>query len=355
MNLKKILIILSLALLSAGCSAFQTKLPAGVVKSVNGGSDWQFSNAIASSTTASLVGLNISKLDFDPNNRQTVFVGTYTDGMFRSDDSGAHWNRVLSKIFVYDFAIKPGDAKTIYASGLCVDHGCVVKTTDGGASWTEIYKEGSVATASAVRTITINPLNLNQIIIGTASGSVIKSADSGNSWQLANDFKNQVNRILWQGGNVYALVKAKGLFISPGFADNFTDLTANLKSTYAAANLINNSDTIEAFNQVFVDFTSPTLIYITTSKGLFKTVDGGQNWTAQQLPLKPSESIVHAIAIARNSSNIVYTSVGSTIYKSLDAGQSWQTQNINSGGYINYILIDPQLPQIVYAGVYLNQ
>jgi photosystem II stability/assembly factor-like uncharacterized protein len=274
--------------------------------------------------------------------------------MFRSDDSGANWKRVLSKIFVYDFAIKSGEPKTIYAAGLCVDHGCVVKTTDGGASWTEIYKEGSVATASAVRAIAINPLNLNQIIIGTGSGIVIKSADSGNSWQLANDFKSQVNRILWQGGDVYALVKGRGLFISTGFADSFTDLTANLKSSYATANLINNADTIDIFNQVFVDFTSPTLIYLTTSKGLFKTIDGGQNWTAQKLPLKPSENIVHAIAIARNSSNIVYTSVGSTIYKSLDAGQSWQTQNISSGGYINYILIDPQLPQIVYAGVYLN-
>ena len=354
MTNKKIIVFLSLILLSAGCGTFKTTLPAGVVKSLNGGSDWQFSNAIKGSTTSSLSGQNISKLDFDPGNRQVVFAGTYTDGLFKSDDSGATWSKILSKIFVYDFAIKPGDVKTIYAAGLCVDHGCVIKTADGGASWTEIYKEGSVSGASAVRAIAINPINLNQMVIGTASGSVIKSADSGNTWQLANDFKDQINRTLWQGGNVYVLLKGKGLFVSNGFAENFTEATSSLNKTYSLGSVSYSSDNIDTFSQVFVDYTSPTLIYLTTNKGLYKTVDGGSNWVLQKLPIKPSEGSARAIAIARNSSNIVYTSVGSTIYKSLDAGQSWQTQNITSGGFINYVLIDPQLPQIVYAGVYLN-
>ena len=70
------------------------------------------------------------------------------------------------------------------------------------------------------------------------------------------------------------------------------------------------------------------------------------------LPIKPSDALARAIAVARSSSNIVFTSVGNTIYKSTDAGVTWQTQRVNTAGFVNYVLIDPQLPQIDYAGVY---
>jgi photosystem II stability/assembly factor-like uncharacterized protein len=83
-------------------------------------------------------------------------------------------------------------------------------------------------------------------------------------------------------------------------------------------------------------------------------VDGGQTWSAQTLPVQPDKSVAHAIAVSKTSSNIVYASVGGTIYKSLDGGQTWQTHGIVSAGYINYILIDPLLPQVAYAGVYID-
>jgi photosystem II stability/assembly factor-like uncharacterized protein len=106
---------------------------------------------------------------------------------------------------------------------------------------------------------------------------------------------------------------------------------------------------------MFVDTTSPKLIYLTTNKGLFKTLDEGKTWLQQKLPVKPGESEAKAIAVAPSSSNLIFTRVGSTVYKSTDGGQNWQTQGIASAGFINYILIDPQLPQIVYAGVYAVQ
>jgi len=357
MNIQKIKIfpiIISLLFLSAGCNPFAVSLPSGIVKSVNGGADWQFANKVASSTTASLASVSVSKLAFDPGNHEVVYAGTYNDGLFKSQDSAASWSKVLSKIFVYDFAINPYDNKTIYAAGTCVDHGCVLKTTDGGASWNEVYHEGS-PTNTVVRGVALNPLNPNQIVIGTTLGTVLKSADAGNTWQLAKDFSDKVNRVLWQDGNIYVLLKAKGLFVSANYGGTFNEMTASLSKTINVGSLSYTQSTINSFNQVFVDFTSPSLIYITTDKGLQKSVDEGKTWVLVNLPIKPDQAKAYAIAIARQSSNIVFASVGSTIYKSLDAGQTWQTQSISTDGLVNYVLIDPPLTQIVYGGIFVVQ
>lgn len=353
MKYKKFVILPAVILLAAGCNFLSKSLPAGIIKSTNGGADWQFSNSVKGSETQSLTSLNIAKLAFEPGKRETLFAGSYSGGLYKSEDSAGSWSKILSNIFVYDFAVNPADAKIIYAAGFYADHGRVVKTTDGGASWNEVYKEES--TTNAVRAIAINPSNPSQLVIGLSSGSIIKSADGGMTWQLAKNFEDRVNRILWQNGNIYVLLKTKGLFKSAGFAENFTEMTDSLSKTYNLAGMSYTSSTVDAFSQVFVDNTNSGLIYLTSNKGLFKTTDEGKNWTLLKLPVQPDQSEAKAVAVAQSSSNIVYTSIGSTIYKSTDAGQSWQTQGVASAGFVNYILIDPQLPQLVYGGIYSNQ
>ena len=355
MKNKKFLLIISFALLAASCNPFTQPVPAGVVKSVNGGVDWQFANTVKGGASgASLASLSISKLAFSPATSQTLYAGTYTDGLFESDDAAATWSKILSNIDVYDFAIDPGNPKIIYAAGFYAGHGRVLETKDGGGSWVQIYNEETAN--NQVRGIAINPLDTNEIVIGTASGTVIKSADGGQSWELAKNFSDQVNRVLWQNGNIFVLLKTKGLFVSPDFGVTFNELTSKISKTFSLAGLSYNAQgSISSFSQAYVDFTSPALIYLTTDKGLYKTVDGGQTWQATSLPVNPTGSTAHGITVALSSSNIVYTSVGSTVYKSLDGGQSWQTEGISSGGFINYILADPQLPQKVYAGIYSTQ
>lgn len=352
MQNKKFILIISLVFLSAACNPFAASPQAGVLKTVNGGSDWRKANTLKTGT-GSLSATYISKLAFDPANSQTVFAASFSDGLFKSDDAAATWSNVLSNIQVYDFGINPQNSKIIYTAGLCVDHGCLLKTLDGGASWNEVYHEAG--SSNPVRSVAINPVNTNQMIIGTTLGSAVKSSDGALSWQLANNFKDQVNRVLWQD-NVYVLLKDNGLFKSTDFGATFTELTGSLKSadnSIGIDNLTGNSK-VGTYHQIYADLNSPSLIYLTTDKGLYKSLDAGVTWTAQSLPVQPGQNPARAIAVSRNSSSIVYVSVGGTVYKSLDGGASWQTQGIVTTGFINYILIDPALPQIAYAGVYVN-
>ena len=63
---KIFLVGLLVVFLSAGCDFFSKSLPGGIVKTVNGGADWQFSNAVKGNAAQSLTSLNIAKIAFAP-------------------------------------------------------------------------------------------------------------------------------------------------------------------------------------------------------------------------------------------------------------------------------------------------
>ena len=103
-----------------------------------------------------------------------------------------------------------------------------------------------------------------------------------------------------------------------------------------------------------------TLTYYagSASGGIFKTVDGGLNWT----PIFDGQP-VHSIgdlAIAPNDPSIVWAgtgescirshiSVGEGIFKSTDAGRSWARMGLEKTGRIGRVLIHPQNPDVVFA------
>jgi photosystem II stability/assembly factor-like uncharacterized protein len=349
MKIKSLIVILSVTLLSASCNIGGKNIVAGTVHTVNGGADWQFANAIVGSKS-NINSLNVSKLSFDPHDRQEVFVGGYNGGLYKWDNNNSGWKEILSNILVYDFAISPVDSKTIYAAGLFNEHGRLLITKDGGSTWTQIFNDASQN--NAVRSVVLNPTNPSQIVIGLGSGSVIKSADGGLSWQLAKDFSDRVNRMVWQGNNLYVLLQSKGLLQSTDFATTFNLLSSTLGITGNTNDSTGSGSSGLTYNQFFVDTVSPSLIYITTSQGLYKTIDGGKMWSTIPLPTQNGDGQTRAVAIANNSSNLVFTSIGSTIYKSTDGGLTWQTQKVATNGIINYILIDPQLPQMAWAGIF---
>jgi photosystem II stability/assembly factor-like uncharacterized protein len=353
MKNKKFIIIIALSLLSASCNLFSTPTAAGVFKSSNGGVDWLASNALKTGT-GNILQYNISKLDFDPANRQNIFAASYNGGIYESEDSGATWTNILAKIGVYDFAIDPANSKVIYAAGICLSNSCVLKTTDGGGSWVNVPGYTGPL-ADPVRSIALNPSDPNQIVIGTLTGNVIKSADGGSTWQLAKNFKDQVNSVKWQGSTIYVLLKDNGLFESPDFGASFSEATTGIKKAAVLDVLGNPQNGVADFLQVYVDSETANLIYISTDKGLYKTVDGGTTWNLLTLPTTAAAGVTRSIAVAKSSSDTVYASVGATIYKSLDGGNTWQTQGINTTGFVNSILIDPQLPQIVYSGIFTSQ
>jgi photosystem II stability/assembly factor-like uncharacterized protein len=341
--------IFCLSLLGASCNPFKNETAAGILKSVNGGADWQFSNTYKDDPEASLQGLGISKLEFDPTNRNIIFASSYQGGIYKSEDAAGSWTRILSKILVYDFTINDTNTKNIFAAGSFGSFGKLLKTTDGGSIWDEVYSEQG---GNTIRAVSLNPANPNQLLIGTSSGNLLKSNDSGLTWQLLKDFQDRTQDIIWNSHGVFVLTLNKGLFkVNPatGEANSLTDLKA---APFSNSQFSLNAYGSMNFHQTYVDALSGNLMYLSSDAGLFKSLDQGKTWQTLTLPVKASEGRVRAVAASRVSSNIVYANIGPTIYKSTDGGITWQTQSLQISGFVNQILIDPELSQIVYVGVY---
>jgi len=90
--------------------------------------------------------------------------------------------------------------------------------------------------------------------------------------------------------------------------------------------------------------------------GIWKTSDGGQNWT----PLFDKEDVssIGAIAVAPSDHNVVYvgtgeaairgnTTYGTGVYKSIDAGKTWKNVGLKDTHQIGAVIVDPRNENVV--------
>ncbi len=359
-KLKFSLILSSIVFLSAGCNIWGggQSNTAGIIKTVNGGADWAFSNKLlsgASSTTESTIDTaNISGLAFSSESTEKIYAGSYNNGLLVSEDSGSTWKTILSKINVYDFAEDVLMPNKLYAVGSYDGKGKVLVTEDSGASWQEIYSEAT--NDDYVRSIVQNPTNPKELFIGMNSGNIYVSEDSGNSWKTINRLGAKIQRLRFISGKLYVLSVEKGLSVSQNLGKDFTSLTSPLVADTSIWDITNfSTDRVSEFYSFAMSNLNTQTIYLTTDVGLYVTHSYGKSWVKLVLPVKSKDTRTRAVAISPGNDLVVYTSIGSQIYKSLDGGISWQTQGVNTSGFINTLLVNPYLNQIVYGGVYLGK
>src|SRR5439155_6256077 len=107
-----------------------------------------------------------------------------------------------------------------------------------------------------------------------------------------------------------------------------------------------------------IDPQTPATLYARTNGGVFKSTDGGADWSPVNTGL-PSPNI-SALAVDPQTPATLYASVSmgsfafpssGAVFKSTDGGASWSAANAGlHAPIIHALAIDPQDPATVYAG-----
>jgi photosystem II stability/assembly factor-like uncharacterized protein len=109
-----------------------------------------------------------------------------------------------------------------------------------------------------------------------------------------------------------------------------------------------------AIEAIAIDPKDPNIVYAATDwSGVFKSTDGGQNWTASNLG--PTKMAVFSLSIDPLNVGTLYAGTASGVFKTVDGGRVWTNSSSglrNTAGVpiILTLAIDPVHPQTLYGG-----
>jgi photosystem II stability/assembly factor-like uncharacterized protein len=197
------------------------------------------------------------------------------------------------------------------------------------------------------------------VYAGTADEGVFKSSDGGASWTLANAGLEQdgISVLAISGQDPTTLYA--GTFIDCD-CDDFGDgifKSADAGATWTAVNSGLPGGSVSHGRYVYltaVDPRNPATLYIGLSSGegagLYKSIDTGSSWKQLGSGL-PDGVYVHSVAIDPRISSTVYLGTDQGVFRSTDGGENWSPINSGLGDLaVNSVAIDPQDSNTVYAG-----
>ncbi len=156
-----------------------------------------------------------------------------------------------------------------------------------------------------------------------------------------------------------ALVALVAAVIQPALAQSATAATAIPSSIFGQLHWRTIGPEGNRFTSAVGIPGDPLTYYVgAASGGIWKTVDGGVNWSSI-FDAQPVQSI-GALAISRSDPNVVWAgtgeahirshiSIGQGIYRSLDAGRTWTLMGLEKTGRIARVVVHPTNPDVVLA------
>jgi photosystem II stability/assembly factor-like uncharacterized protein len=221
------------------------------------------------------------------------------------------------------------------------------------ASWVPVGPDGGDG-----RSFAADPSNPKHLYLGTTNSWIYQSEDGGASWQrlakLAKTDDLLLDNILVDSSDAKTLLVGAwvvdhadgGLFISHDSGKTWTTVEAM------------KGQSIRALTQAPSD---PKTIIAGTLRGVYRSVDGGVNWT-QITPLGSMDlHEVESIAIDPKDPQTIYAGTWHLPWKTTDGGANWHNikQGLIDDSDVFSIIIDPTLPSIVYtsacSGIYRSE
>lgn len=241
------------------------------------------------------------------------------------------------------FAADPHDSSHIY---LGTANGWLYESRNGGADWARLARVGK-RDDLVLDDIVVDPTNVKHLVIGAwvvgrSDGGVYVSHDAGATWTSNPVMKGQ-----------------KVLALAASASDPKTMVAGTLTGIYRSVDggnewsLISPADSkeIHEVESIAIDPADPKIIYAGTWHLPWKTEDGGEHWHNIKEGII-EDSDVFSIILDPKDTKTVFASACSGIYKSENAGDKFsKVQGIPSTARRTRVLMqDPEHLETVFAG-----
>jgi photosystem II stability/assembly factor-like uncharacterized protein len=286
-------------------------------------------------------------VEIDPNNPNTVWVGTgennsqrsvgFGDGVYRSLDGGGSWKNMglrdsghISMIRIHP---ENGDVVWVAAQGPLWNPGGdrgLFKTENGGASWSKIL---DIDRDTGVNEFVMHPDDLDVIVAssyqrrrhvwtlinGGPGSGIHKTTDGGKTWRKIEKGlpEGDLGRIglamAPSSPNVlYAIIEAEeeqGVYRTTDFGESWEKRSDHMTTSP------------QYYNELVVDPQDPDVVYALDTF-THRSEDGGATWSRVSIENRHVDD--HALWIDPTNSSHLFIGGDGGVYESWDRGETWR-------------------------------
>jgi hypothetical protein len=327
----------------------------GVWKTVNGGVTWM-------PLTDTQCALVVNSIVLDPVNPEIVYAATgdhggnfsNSCGVLRSTDGGANWTQLGAATFMLsnfnysllDLFVDPASAGSTNSTTLLVSTNCgIYRSTNSGVSWTYIAN-------ICAESFALGASDGSVIYAGSlASTGVNRSTDHGLTWTKVYDATSRIK--------VASAPSAPGTVYAAACAGSRLDRvlrTTDRGTTWVTVDSTLKSDFTRQCGydlHIGVDGGDSKLVYV-GGVSLYRSTNGGATFTHSGDQQVHADQ--HAIATDPRAPGVVYAGSDGGIFRSLDGGVTWTSLNatISTALFTRGIAINPLNPAQVIGGTQDN-
>ncbi len=338
-----------------------------------------------------------------PANRDVIYIGCQS-GVYKSTDRGRTWqwlrngfpakSRGRWTAPIGALAIDPQSPDTLYAGigrprRYTFGKGAIYKTTDAGASWSQVNKPGSLPDDAWITDLLIHP-NDSRHLYAACQYGVYQSRDAGATWQptIAGLPHKHVRRLALckqQPNVMYATLRSPpgqspwqgGVYRSNDGGNTWAARNNGLKQYVGKpgqpAPMTANYDRIVAHP------TNPDIVYVGgtgwVNATMYKTTDGGKTWRDIVRRTGDNANIdrgwiafwgptVKCLTLSPVDPDVLYFGTSGAVFKTTNGGESWQnaySKTLPDGRFhgtglevtcLHNLVVHPKDPKRLYLGYY---
>ncbi len=326
----------------------------------------------------------VTSIVASPDAVNRVYLGGAEGGIWLSTNSGANWTPLTDNqpsLAIGGLAIDPLNPQIIYAGtgeenfNIDAYYGAgILKSTDGGNTWTRLAggKFGACAagqgflsslfSGSYIGAIAVNPVN-DQVLLATVFNlcpqpgrgpGVYISSDGGNTWTAIPALSGNApgTSVFWTNGNTaYAALgyvfgnAANGVYVTTNGGTSWNPANGSGSNVLPSGTSVGRITLVPApssTNILYAAVSMPVTNLGAYFYGLYKTIDGGMNWTLTNAPDFCSAQCFYdmAVAVSPVDPNLVYAAgkynydqkTQTTVIASTNGGDTWTLVGASTGG-----------------------